>query len=68
MVVTVFRRFYYHLPPLAEDAVRTPRSVAKYFDFLDLFRLFEGVFVEYQPTRLRRVSSKQIQRKTCSLP
>ena len=45
MGVTVFCRYYDHLPPLAEDAVRTPRSVAKYFDFLDLFRQVEDVLM-----------------------
>ena len=45
MVVTVFCRFYYHLPPLAEDAVRTPRSVAEYFDFLKRFRQVEDVLM-----------------------
>ena len=35
--------------------------------FSERIRKFEGVFDEYQPTRLRHISSKQKQRKTCLL-
>jgi hypothetical protein len=36
--------------------------------FLKRFWRYEGIFDEYQPTCLRHISGKQIQRKTCSSP